>query len=325
MIFMFNKLFRIAAAIAVFIFLIACKRGNIQASEPPSRGDTIPPTLPPYQSQQKDVGVIFCNGFEDGNLNVWDDYDKNPAPYNVLLEHPGPFNKPGNHVMRLRADPGRGGADALKMLPGGPYDKIYARWYAYWEPGYDFKARNHGSGLGAGSRNYLGASDNRPKGNDFVASWIEPNPKKGGKLNLYTYYRGMYQNCANPAGSCWGDNFPCLSDDGKTFCTEALHRPATDKIPPDLKGGQWYCIEMMLDLGRPSTDGKNATGAVNFWIDGKEYGPWTNLWMRTTEDLKITSLWLNMFHHEAHSVEGMLFDDVVVSTRPIGVQDQGCK
>jgi len=57
---------------------------------------------------------------------------------------------------------------------------------------------------------------------------------------------------------------------------------------------------------------------VNFWLDGEEYGPWNDLWMRTTPDLRVGILWLSLFHHGEHSVEGILLDDVVVSTEPIG-------
>ena len=64
-----------------------------------------------------------------------------------------------------------------------------------------------------------------------------------------------------------------------------------------------------------------ADGELNFWIDGVEYGPWTNLWMRTTPELEITILWLSLFHHAEHSVEGIMFDDVVVSTTRIGPRD----
>ena len=53
-------------------------------------------------------------------------------------------------------------------------------------------------------------------------------------------------------------------------------------------------------------------------MDGLEIGPWDDLWFRTTEDLKISILWLSLFHHTDHSVEGIYLDNVVVSTSLIG-------
>jgi hypothetical protein len=60
----------------------------------------------------------------------------------------------------------------------------------------------------------LGRSDYRPSGSDHAGTWLEPNPRLGGRPNLYSYYRGMYQDCADPNGQCWGDNFPCMTDEG---------------------------------------------------------------------------------------------------------------
>lgn len=262
---------------------------------------------------------VFCSGFEEGNLEIWDDYDGNPEPDNLLMEHPGPLNQPGNHVMRLRVPPGRGTADLVKVLPG-TYDRLYARWTVQWEPGYNFNALNHGSGLHAGGRAYLGRSGNRPTGSDWFSSWLEPRTTTH-RMDAYTYYRGMYQDCVDPAGSCWGDEFPCTIDDGAAYCEKPQHRETI--LPPVFEAGRWYCIEVMMDGGTPSADGVGADGVLNWWIDGVEIGPWNDLWLRTTADLKLNILWLSLFHHAEHSVEGLMIDDVVVSTSRIGCRAGG--
>ena len=53
---------------------------------------------------------IFCSCFEEGNLDIWDDYDGNPAETNQLVTDPGPLDQASNHVMRLWIPPGRGTA-----------------------------------------------------------------------------------------------------------------------------------------------------------------------------------------------------------------------
>lgn len=277
----------------------------------------------PQVTPSTDTSVVFCNGFEDGNLSVWDDWDNNSAPYNLVLEDPGPFNKTGNHVMRLRVPPGRGGADLVKVLPK-TYNKLYARWYVYWEPGYDFTASNHGSGLFAGTREYLGQSDRRPTGTNFAQTLFEPH-SVARKPFLYTYYRGMYQDCVNPDGACWGDQFPCYADLGQTFCTIGDHRPPANKMPPVLTTGKWYRVEIMMDLGKPVSLNSNADGVLNMWIDGIEYGPWKKMWFRSTPELKLSILWLQLFHHNQHSEQGILIDDVVVSPQPIGTTHTVCQ
>ncbi len=268
----------------------------------------------PAECESSPSAWIFCSGFEEGDFSIWDDYDGNPPETNQLIADPGPQNLAGNHVLRLRVPPGRGGADVIKVLPS-THDRLYARWYVKWEPGYDFNAPNHGGGLHAGNRTYLGRSGNRPTGSDWFTSWIEPLPATH-RLKAYTYYRGMYMDCANPVGSCWGDHFPCMVDEGQNYCTKPEYRETV--LPPVMQTGRWYCIEMMMDGGAPSADGSGASGVLDFWVDGVEIGPWNNLWLRTTPALKIGILWLNLFHHAEHSVEGIMIDDVVVSTERVG-------
>jgi hypothetical protein len=272
------------------------------------------PPPDPNECARMQADWVFCSGFEEGNKDIWDDYDDNPDETNLLMEDPGPLDLLGNHVMRLRVPAGRGGADLVKVLDGS-YDKLYARWYVKWEVGYDFNARNHGSGLHAGDRNLLGRSDYRPEGDDWFCSWIEPIPDNH-RLNAYTYYRGMYMDCADPQGTCWGDHFPCMFDEGTNYCEKPQHRETV--LPPVMETGRWYCIEMMLDGGTPTTNEANADGTLDFWVDGLEIGPWDDLWLRTTPDLKLTVLWLSIFHHGDHSQEGLMFDNVVVSTSRIG-------
>jgi hypothetical protein len=216
--------------------------------------------------------------------------------------------------MRFWVQPGRNGTDLVKVLDS-PSSRLYARWYIQYEPGFDFNAPNHGGGLHAGERNLLGVSDNRPNGDDWFTAWIEYDPGLH-TFYSYSYYRGMYMDCANPVGSCWGDHFPCTSDEGETYCERPEHRETV--MPPTLETGRWYCVEMLLDGGTPTNTEDGADGTLNFWVDGLEIGPWNDLWLRTTDDLEITILWLSLFHHEEHADVGVMYDNVVVSTERIG-------
>jgi hypothetical protein len=259
-------------------------------------------------------GWVFCTGFEEGNLNLWDDYDGNPSSTNTFVLDQGPARVTGNHVMHLHVPAGRGGADLVKVLPQG-YDRLYARWYVKWDAGYDFTVPNHGGGLHAGSRDYLGRSDYRPAGNDWFSSWLEPLTSNG-RLDSYTYYRGMYQDCADPNGSCWGDRFPCMIDEGQSYCTKPQDRETA--MPSALQTNRWYCIEIMMDGGTPTSNGSAANGILDYWVDGVEMGPWTDLWLRTTSSLKLDVLYLSLFYHGDHPDAGIMIDDVVVSTQRIG-------
>lgn len=257
---------------------------------------------------------VFCSGFEEGNKDIWDDYDGNPDSSNLIMNLVGPLGGEDNNVMRLRVPSGRGNADLVKVLPSS-YDKLYARWYVRWEDGYDFTARNHGSGLFAGDRGLLARSGIRPDGSDRFISLIDHSTDSQ-VLHTYTYYRGMYMDCADPNGSCWGDTFPCMRDEGSSICKLAEHREIV--TPPKLETNKWYCVEMMIDAGDAVSSGTDANGILNYWVDDVEIGPWNNLWFRTDPNLKINILWMNLFHHGDHSVEGVYFDNIVVSTDRVG-------
>jgi hypothetical protein len=212
----------------------------------------------------------------------------------------------------MRVPPGSGGVDLVKVLPSS-HDKLYARWYQKWETGYDFSVPNHGGGFHAGNRNFLGMSDRRPDGTDWFSSWFEPDYGHGSNQNgrgkLYSYYRGMNQQCSDPnpgpQSGCWGDSFPTPA------------QRATIQ-PPQYQTNRWYCLEMMIDAGTPVSSQAAANGSQTFWVDGVQYGPWTNMWFRTSPNLKISILWLSLYHHSDHSVGGVMLDDVVVSTSRVG-------
>ena len=69
------------------------------------------PLADPDECARMQTAWVFCSGFEEGNKDIWDDYDDNPDETNLLMEDPGPLDLAGNHVMRLRVPAGRGGAD----------------------------------------------------------------------------------------------------------------------------------------------------------------------------------------------------------------------
>ena len=259
---------------------------------------------------------VFCSGFEEGNKAVWDDYDGNPDSENQIIANSGPLAAANNHAMRLRVPAGRGGSDLVKVLPA-TYDRLYTRWYILYEPGFNFGAPNHGGGLHAGDRDYLGRSGIRPNGDDYFGAWVDYRTQSPHTPFFYTYYRGMYQDCVDPNGSCWGDSLPCLYDDGGTFCTNPAHRPTQPLV--NLQSGVWYCVETYVDAGTPSSNGGGATGAMALWVNGQSLGSWDHLWLRTTPSVRLSLLWLSLFHHDdAHSVAGVLYDDVVVSTERVG-------
>ncbi|HVY07562.1 MAG TPA: hypothetical protein VHB46_16420 [Burkholderiales bacterium] len=262
-------------------------------------------------------GAIFCEDFEGANPKAnFNDYDGNLDSENQVITDAGPSGEAANKVIRLRAPAGqRGGADLIKVF-STPYDRLYARWYFKYEAGFNFAAPDHGGGLAAGNRDFVGRSGYRPTGADFAGFYVQYQQNTR-KPHAYSYYRGMYQDCADPMGSCWGDALPCVSDTGGTYCTVPQDRPPASY--PLLEAGVWYCLEEMVDMGTPTSSRTSANGHLALWLNDQPLGSFGNLWIRTTDTLKLQSLWLSLFHHDGtHSVVGELIDNVVVSTQRIG-------
>jgi hypothetical protein len=276
------------------------------AAAPPARNECANPP----------AGTVFCEDFEGANpKSHFDDYDGNPDTENQVITQIGPVGDASNKVIRFRVPAGqRGTSDLIKVLPS-VYDKLYARWYLQYETGFNFNAPNHGSGLAAGDRNFVGASGNRPNGDDFAGFYVQYQDQTA-KPYAYSYYRGMYQDC--PAqGSCFGDSLPCVYDSGASYCTKPQHRPTS--ALPVFQTGRWYCIEEMVDMGTPTSTGASANGHLTLWLDTQLLGDFSDLWLRTTTTLKLQSLWLSLFHHDGtHSTVGEFVDNVVVSTQRIG-------
>jgi hypothetical protein len=297
-----SKSTRISLSIAATLFCFSCAA----RAGPPARNECAHP--PP--------GAIFCEDFESQDPKAnFNDYDGNLDSENLVVTQSGPAGDAENRAIRLRVPAGQSGtSDLLKVFPQA-YDKLYARWYLRYEAGFDFAARNHGSGLAAGDRDFVGVSGNRPQGTDFAGFYIQYQEQTS-RPYAYSYYRGMYQDCP-AAGSCFGDSLPCVYDSGGVYCTNAQHRPSV--ALPTFRADQWYCIEEMVDLGAPTTTGIAPNGQLTLWVDAQQIGDFHDLWLRTTPALKLQTLWLSLFHHDGnHSIAGELIDNVVVSTERIG-------
>ncbi len=239
---------------------------------------------------------LLCSDFEEASKAVWNDPDdSNPDAEVTIATQVGPRNDPANHVARM----GRieGGADLVKVLPS-QHDRVYARWYVFYETGFDFGNDAARAGLLAGDPIHLGDRETRPNG-DWYSAFTVYDVDLNATL-LASYYRGMNQQCPNPAESCFPDLFP---------------RVSAPSLPVS---GAWSCIEIFLDGGVASETGSGATGQLDLWIDGREIGPFSNLWMRTTADAKVSTLRLGMVARTPGEGPTVLYDDVVVSTARIG-------
>jgi hypothetical protein len=196
---------------------------------------------------------------------------------------------------------------------------LYARWYLKWEPvAANRPPHHHGSGFLASIRSNtanIGRAGYSPDGS-WYRFWFE-NFIHAARPYLYTYYANQHMDCPSQ-GNCWGDHYPCIDDEmGASYCAKTLpiYR---QKTPPEMVSGQWYCVEIFAQGGTPTSSKTGASGVLNFWLDGVEYGPWPNMWLRTSPDVKLAVFSFMVYNAEAIT-QGALYDDLVISTKRVGV------
>ncbi len=253
-------------------------------------------------------GVIFCNGFEGTQSEVQDAWGNSTAPQ-FAVSDPGPFNVAGNKVLKLNNEI----MTHVRRGLGAGYDRLYARWYQKFPSNYNWDFSHH-HGFTYASNTSSGGSAYTPWGcptdpglpPGMADIWVqmEPNRTPEGSPNTihwYAYHPGKETG--------WGDVFVNNTDGVIT-------------------SGQWHCIETMIDLGTPTPTMSGANGALDTWVDGVHYGPNTcgswparcgGIWFRTCSALQIKYVdIMSSAPGFAGDANEILYDDVVVSTQPIG-------
>ncbi len=238
------------------------------------------------------AGVIFCSGFEGTTKELNDSWRNGAVGYYTAVDS-GPFRVPGNKVMKYDMFGANSPVEldaphiTKTFTPG--YDKLYARWYQKFGPGYNFSLSDHvGLGFCTGGTCGLAAITSNPcTGTD----WGLLEPDASGSFHWYVYHPGK--------SGTWGDVF------GTTAAITA---------------NKWYCVEILIDMGSPTPTASGATGAFDLWVDGTHRGRKSGVWMRSCATLKLTSLFYLAYERAERNQVGVsvYFDDFVVSTQPIG-------
>lgn len=91
-----------------------------------------------------------------------------------------------------------------------------------------------------------------------------------------------------------------------------------------LENGRWYAVEQYLKMNTPGQH----DGEFRAWIDGRLVRQRSGLFFRTVPDLRIESIWLNVYHGgTAKSPRDMslYIDNLVIARRYIGPMADGKK
>jgi len=250
--------------------------------------------------------VIFTEDFEDADFAEWDADSNHQSERIVLTDNPENVYH-GQYAAKFTIKPnGPKGAKLNKwFMPG--YDQIYTRFYFKFAEDFDQGNLMHWVHI-LGNRvddkwSAFGQAGIRPSGDDFFSIGIEPwrawgqNPPPG-VITFYTYHMNMPQD--PNSGKYWGESF--------------ISEP-----PFQIEPGRWYGMQTMVKANTPG----QADGEQALWIDGEKVIHTRGLRFRTTRDVRLNGFWLSLYLHDTPQTNTCWFDELVISTKPIGLLPSG--
>ena len=201
------------------------------------------------------------------------------------------------------------------------FDTLYFRvWVRFAE---DHRYIHHFLSIGGSQPDdfwYHGTAGCMPNGSLDMGTTVDSRADTHESF-FYTYYPGMAcdTNCGNYAdvnaicADCASKGLPTC-DQQPQCCWGANIEPAT---PHAFPVGQWFCLEMMMQANTPS----QPDGAMAYWVDGAEIHRETGMMFRTSPTLALNRVRVQHYitTEDAQGFSNRVwFDDVVVSTEPIG-------
>jgi hypothetical protein len=245
-----------------------------------------------------DPAVIFCDDFETGTLELWQDGYK-PELHSITSDPEKVFA--GERALEVTyPEGGEGKWLARWFMPG--YERVFARLYIKFEEGYRCGVNCTKILAFYGNRlddpwSGFGKAGIRPTGTDFFfASLVTLNWQRHpdpGEIIFYSYFPEMKQA---PDGMFWG-NFSFQQDPREA-----------------VKAGRWYCLEFELQANEP----ERRDGYQRMWINDEFKGEVTGMRWRDTTDLRINAVQLTFSASPVPITEHVWIDNVVVSTQRIG-------
>lgn len=258
---------------------------GVFAVSPPSSPDSVPRSglASKYVNEEalaKDPDVYFVSGFENAAWEFgWSYYDPRSFAERVSKDPENGFVPLSGNALRVRFKKGKnlgldlryGFREKLGFEPEDVYFRYYLRLGASWSPDVDGgKLPGFGGTYGKagwGLRQSSGDNGWSLRGL-FSVMANSSNPLAGTTpIGTYAYHADMESDSGDPLN--W----------------------SLDRLGA-LQRNRWYCIEQYLKLNKPGQ--KN--GVLRAWVDGRLAYEKTNLRLRNIPDLKIETIWFNIYH-----------------------------
>lgn len=257
------------------------------------------------QGIQKHPDLIFAERFESGDwLSSWSDIDKTGDAEPVTANKPERFEPIDGKALRVTVRKGKKQglnmhyrfAQAGRDEPEEVFFRYALRLGESWDPSLEGGKMPGLSGTygraGWGGRKADGRNGWAARGS-FFRIQREKSPLSHLRgIGTYLYQADMSDAYGDVYG--WG-----LGPSGA------------------LEKNRWYSIEQQVRMNRPG----ERDGILRAWVDGKLVFEKTNVRYRDIPDLRIESLWMNVYHGGTRATNKdltLFIDNVVLARKYIG-------
>ena len=253
---------------------------------------------------EKHPDVMFATGFESSAwITDWNHFDPRSTAEAISEDAPRRFEPFVGRALRIRLVKGRNLGLDLRYLfakagqpePEEIYFRYYLRFADDWNPYLDGGKMPGIAGTydraGWGMRKSDGYNGWSVRGG-FAARPVTEKAVAGlTAVGSYAYHADT-----DASGDYWGWN------DGPSGL---------------LENNRWYAVEQYVKLNTPGA----RDGIFRAWIDGRQVLEKTAIQFRHTRDLKIESVWMNIYHggvSPSPQDMALYIDNVVIARRYIG-------
>jgi len=275
--------------------------------------------------------VVYCNDFE---MATWDGMEHEDDAHLVTAGSPGQFVYQGVGAVEAVLDTDGTGASFGYRFAGE--DQVYVRFYMRFDGGWD-RVMHHFFAV-HGDRaddpwSCHGIAGCRPNGlvclngttvdsREVIAGEIPGEPF------FYTYFPDMtcdsYSSCSNYADpvaicdQCAVRGLPC---DNGLECCWGNHFNLNQGSPLSMHQDRWYEVETMVRANSVVGGVGQPNGEMSLWIDGALVARHTGMLWRHTAELHLNHFIVWNYFPEASQSYHIWFDNLVISTSPIGPID----
>lgn len=291
---------RYANSVEIGVFRIAPPYARVTG--PPAAG--LAKDFPGDEGIEKSPDVLFSTGFENSAwISEWTHYGRRSTAEAVAKDAPGKFEPLAGRALRVRFVKGQNlGLDLRyefakkgRPEPEEIYFRYYLRFADDWNP-----SRDGGKMPGiAGTYGEAGWGMRRSDGYNgwSVRGSFAARPSAASVEGMTTI--GSYAYHAQ-AESASGEHWPWSAGPSGL-----------------LQNNRWYAVEQYVKLNTPGMP----NGVFRAWINGRLVEERSAVLFRNTPDLKIESVWMNVYHGGVapapHDMT-LYIDNVVVARRYIG-------